>query len=112
MEYCSGLDGLYGRSSSPCQGEGREFESRHPLQETPGQRPYKGRWPAFSVVCAHEMPIACPWPTCRKPSFKELKCLPDVLVWESVGERFNRLVRCGKGRRVRESCVPMAGLTR
>ena len=39
--------GSAGRAS-PCQGEGREFESRHPLQESPGQRPYKGRWPAFS----------------------------------------------------------------
>ncbi len=26
-----------------CQGEGREFESRHPLQETPAQRPHQGR---------------------------------------------------------------------
>jgi hypothetical protein len=49
--------------------------------------------------------LTCPWPTCREPLFKVLKRLPDVLIWENVGERFNRRGRCDKGRPVRGSCV-------
>ena len=40
------VDSPCGRSSagraSPCQGEGRGFKSRRPLQRTPGQRPFRG----------------------------------------------------------------------
>ena len=32
-----------GPDCGPCQGEGREFESRRPLQETAGRAPFRGR---------------------------------------------------------------------
>ena len=55
------------------------------------------------------VPIRCPLRAHgrgRALSFKVFRSLPDVLVWENVGERFNRRGRCDKGRQVRGSCVP------
>ncbi len=37
-----------GHWASPCQGEGREFESRHPLEESADQRPRQGPLISFS----------------------------------------------------------------
>ena len=53
--------GSVGRAS-PCQGEGRRFESGRPLQEVPGQRPFEGHLVVpccFTVtIDTHNLPVS------------------------------------------------------